>query len=205
MTQLGRLHVITDEVIQDRFDHVELARLALDGGADVIQYREKRPLSDRVRLAVVDVLAQLCADRGATLIVDDRADLAALVGAGLHVGSNDLPAERVRALVDGPIGVTANRLDMALDPGAVTANYLGVGPVFGTRSKGDRPPPTLGLDGLQAITQAVSVPVIAIGGITVERVPQVLAAGAYGIAVLGAVALARDPAAMTHAFADAFR
>ena len=203
MTTLGRLHVITDEVIQDRFDHLSLARLALDGGATVIQYREKRPLADRARLAVAESLARLCADRGATLIIDDRVDLAALVGAGLHVGPNDIPVDRASRLVSGPIGATANRLDMAREPEVAEATYLGCGPVYGTSSKGDRPPPTLGLDGLRAICAAVSQPVIAIGGLTVERVPEVIEAGAYGVAVLGAIALADDPAAMSARFVAA--
>ena len=197
---IGRLHVITDEVIQDRFDHVALARLAIDGGADVIQYREKRAIADRARFVVAEALARLCADRGVTLLVDDRADIAALVGAGLHVGANDLPVAAARRLVRGPIGATANRLDMALDPDAALADYLGAGPVFGTTSKGPRPPPALGLDGLRAIAAATPLPIIAIGGITVERVAALVGAGAHGIAVLGAVALADDPAAEVSRF-----
>lgn len=200
---IGRLHVITDEVIQDRFDHLSLARLAIDGGATVIQYREKRPLADRARLAVAESLAQLCADRGATLIIDDRADLAALVGVGLHVGPNDVPVDRARTLVRGPIGATANRLDRATDPELARADYLGCGPVFGTTSKGERPPPRLGLEALAGICDAVSLPVIAIGGLRVERVPEVLRAGAHGVAILGAIALAEDPAEMTARFVRA--
>lgn len=203
MTSLGRLHVITDEVIQDRFDHLSLARLALDGGARVIQYREKRALADRARLAVAESLAQLCADRGATLIVDDRVDLAAILGVGLHVGPNDIPVDRAALLVRGPIGATANRLDMATAPELRGATYLGCGPVYGTTSKGDRPPPSLGLEGLRAICAAVPQPVIAIGGITAERVAEVLGAGAHGVAVLGAIALAQDPAEATSRFVEA--
>jgi thiamine-phosphate pyrophosphorylase len=197
MTPLGRLHVITDEVIQDRFDHVALARLAIDGGADVIQYREKRPLPDRARLVVAEALARLCADRGVALIIDDRADLAAILGVGLHVGPNDLPVRAARRLVAGPIGATANRLDMARGPDVQGADYLGVGPVFGTTSKGPRPPPTLGLDGLRGIVAEAPCPVVAIGGITADNLADVLAAGAWGVAVLGAVALADDPTAAT--------
>jgi len=195
MSPIGRLHVITDEVIQDRFDHLTLARLAIDGGVDVIQYREKRPIADRARLVVAESLARLCADRGAQLLIDDRADIAAMVGAGLHVGPNDLPVHAARRIVSGPIGATANRLDMATDPEVARADYLGCGPIFGTTSKGLRPPPTLGLDGLRAIAGAVSIPIVAIGGVGASRIADLLAAGAHGVAVIGAVALAEDPAA----------
>jgi thiamine-phosphate pyrophosphorylase len=205
MRDLPRLHVLTDEVLQDRFDHVTLARLALEGGADAIQYREKRPISDRERLRVAEALAGLCARSGATLIIDDRPDVAALVGAGVHLGPADLPPPRVRPLVKGLLGATANDLGAALLMGTPDVDYLGCGPVYGTTSKGEAPPPRLGLDGLRAITDTVAQPVLAIGGLTPDRVPEVLAAGAAGIAVLGAVACAEDPGAATAAFAEALR
>ena len=195
--------MITDEVLQNRFDHVALARMALDGGADVVQYRDKRAVPDRERLRVAALIAQLCADAGAVLIVDDRADIAAAVGAGVHVGPSDLPVDVARRLAPGPVGATANNVEMALDPLVSTADYLGVGPVYGTTSKGAAPPPTLGLDGLRRVVAVSTVPVIAIGGITPEGVPAVLAAGAIGIAVLGHVCLAKDPAKATASFAVA--
>lgn len=197
--KVGRLHVITDEVLQDRFDHVTLARLALAGGADVIQYREKRPVPDRTRLHVAAAMAQICVDAGATLIVDDRADIAAAVGAGVHVGPTDLPVHVVRPLVEGPVGATANSLDVAIEIRG--ADYLGVGPVYGTTSKGQAPPPRLGVPGLAEIVGAVAAPVIAIGSITPDRVSEVLAAGAHGVAVLGGVCLAKDPTEATAAYA----
>ena len=198
---VGRLHVITDEVLQDRFDHVTLARLALAGGADVIQYREKRAVPDRVRLQVATAIAQLCADAAATLIVDDRADIARAVGAGVHVGPRDLPVRVVRELVRGPVGATVNDLERAEEPDVAAADYLGVGAVYATASKGAVPPPVLGLDGLRAVVRAVSLPVVAIGGITVERLPYVLEAGAHGVAVLGAVCLSKDPTEAAAAYA----
>jgi len=194
---LARLHVLTDQVLQDRFDHVTLARLALEGGADAIQYREKRAVPDAERLRVARGLAELCAEHGAQLIIDDRADLAALVGAGLHVGPRDLPVRAARELVSGVIGATANDLPAAHRVMDQAPDYLGCGPVFGTTSKGDAPPPMLGLSGLRAICQAVPVPVLAIGSVRADRVAAVIDAGAHGVAVLGAVCLDRDPAAAT--------
>ncbi|MFT7519554.1 MAG: thiamine-phosphate pyrophosphorylase, partial [Kiritimatiellia bacterium] len=79
--RIPRLHVITDEVLQTRFGHVELARLAIEGGADAIQYRDKRAVPDVERLRVANALAQLCSDAGVQLVIDDRADIASLVGA----------------------------------------------------------------------------------------------------------------------------
>lgn len=194
---LPRLHVITDEVLQDRFDHVTLGRLALEGGAGAIQYREKRPVDDRERLRVAEALARLCADHDALLVVDDRVDVAAAVGAAVHVGPRDLPPSVARRLGLTTVGATANTLQMALAEGVSGATYLGCGPVYGTTSKGADPPPTLGLDGLRAICAAVDLPVLAIGSLTPGRVRPVLDAGAHGIAVLGGVVLADDPAAAT--------
>lgn len=194
---IGRLHVLTDQVLQDRFDHVTLGRLALEGGADVIQYREKRAVPDLERLRVAEALAALCADHGGTLIIDDRPDLARVLGVGVHLGPRDLPVERVVDWVQGPVGGTANDRVRANDPVLRRADYLGVGPVFGTTSKGTSPPPRLGLVALREICASVHQPVIAIGGITAETVGQVVEAGAHGVAVLGAVCLADDPAAAT--------
>lgn len=202
---LPRLHVITDEVLQDRFDHVTLGRLALEGGAGAVQYREKRPVEDRERLRVAEALAQLCEDHGALLVVDDRVDIAAAVGAAVHVGPRDLPPRVARALGPSTIGATANTLAMALADEVRPATYLGCGPVYGTTSKGADPPPTLGLDGLRTICAAVSVPVLAIGSLTPERVAAVRAAGAHGIAVLGGVCLAGDPAEATARYAAALQ
>lgn len=196
---IGRLHVITDAHLQTRFDHVELARLALEGGADVIQYREKRAIPDKVRLRTAEAMKRACEGFGATLIIDDRADIAHLVGAGVHLGPKDLPIDRVRGWIEGPVGATANDVVRAMDPAIVPATYLGVGPVYGTQSKGADPPPRMGVPVFSEICAAVSQPVIAIGGIRVERVAEVLAAGAHGIAVLGAVVFADDPEAATFA------
>ena len=91
---LGRLHVITDEVVQSRYTHAELAALAVDGGADVVQFREKRPLTTRELIASASAVASACGGAGALLVVDDRVDVAAAVGApAVHLGRDDLPAQ----------------------------------------------------------------------------------------------------------------
>lgn len=201
----GRLHVITDETVQSRFSHLEIAVLAAEGGASTVQFREKRgwPTADLVR--VTRLMRERLAERGVRLIVNDRVDVAAVGEAdGVHLGPRDLDPEWARRLL-GPeavIGATANDLDRARVAERGPVGYLGVGPVYGTASKRD-PAPALGIDGLRRIVAAVEVPVVAIGNMTPERVPEVLAAGAHGVAVLSDVLRAADPVARVAAFAAA--
>jgi thiamine-phosphate pyrophosphorylase len=184
--RLGRLHVLVDSV--------ELAEAVLEGGAPTLQVRLKDG-SDRDRFATVAAIVSRCRDAGATCLVNDRADLAVAAGAdGVHVGADDLPVEAVRRVV-GPsalIGATAREPATALRLVEAGASYLGVGPVYATRTKDGLPPP-LGPAGVHAVASAVSVPVIGIAGITAGRVPEVLAAGAWGVAVIGAVVASDDP------------
>ena len=202
---LGRLHVITDEVLQSRYTHAELAQLALEGGADVIQFREKRPRTTRELMASASAVASACSGSGALLVVDDRVDVAAAIGApAVHLGRDDLPVEVARHLL-GPnvlIGGTANDLDEALEVAGTPVDYLGVGPVFGTASKAN-PAPTMGLELLGRIVNSCDQPVIAIGSITPERVADVLATGAHGVAVLSGVVGQADPSAATRMYRDA--
>jgi thiamine-phosphate pyrophosphorylase len=202
---LGRLHVITDVTLQTRFSHVELARLAAAGGADTVQFREKRPLTTRILVETAAAMRRALEGTGAELVVDDRADVALAAGVrAVHLGRDDLDVATARAIVGSAalIGGTANSLAEAVRAADADVDYLGVGPVFGTRSKAN-PAPPLGLDGFRAIVDAVRKPVIAIGGITADRVRSVLDAGAYGMAVLSAVVCEADPAEAARAFRGA--
>jgi thiamine-phosphate pyrophosphorylase len=185
-SSLGRLHVLVGSV--------ELAEAALEGGARTLQVRVKAG-TDRHRFETVLAIAERCRDAGATCLVNDRADFAVAAGAdGVHVGADDLPVSLVRRIV-GPaalVGATARDPLAAARLVEAGADYLGVGPVYATRSKDGLPAP-LGLDGLAAVAGAVGVPVIAIAGVTASRVPELLAAGAWGVAVIGAVADSDDP------------
>jgi thiamine-phosphate diphosphorylase len=195
--------VITDEVLQTRLSHAEAARLAIEGGADAIQYREKRPLTSRELVEAAGAVAAACRTANVTLIVDDRADVAMAVGAsGVHVGRNDItPGVARRLLGDGfLIGGTANSLDEASRVWATGVDYIGAGPVFGTASK-QGPAPQLGLEALRAIAAASPVPVIAIGNIKARDVASVLETGAYGVAVLSGVTCALDPVAAAREYA----
>lgn len=199
---VGRLHVVTDTDLQRRHSHADLARLAALGGADMVQFRQKRgPMRDR--WTALAAAAEACRTAGVALVVDDHADLALAVGAGVHVGQTDLPVAVARRLL-GPaavVGATASTVAEAVAAEADGATYIGFGPVFGTTSK-DNPAPAPGLDGLAAACASVQIPVVAIGGITLERVADVLGAGAWGIAVLSAIVCADDVTAATAAFAE---
>jgi thiamine-phosphate pyrophosphorylase len=203
--RLGRLHVITDEVLQTRYSHAEVAALAIRGGADTVQYREKRPRLTRELIEDAAAVKRACEDGGAACIVDDRADVAAAVEAqGLHLGRDDLPVSVARSLL-GPdvlIGGTANSLEEARRVWQHPIDYLGAGPIYGTRSKAN-PAPVLGIEHLKAIASECPVPVIAIGNITADRVAEVLEAGAHGVAVLSAITCADDPEAAARTFSEA--
>ena len=193
---LGRLHVITD--CRGGRDPLPAVRAALSDGAPVVQVRAKE-LSDRALYDLALRVREACDEAGAQCIVDDRPDVAvAVAAAGTHLGALDLPVAAAR-LVVGPdhlLGGTAREPisgQALIDDGA---SYLGVGPAYDTTSK-DGLPDAIGAAGIGAVAAAVDVPVIAIGGITAARVPELMAAGAWGVAVISAVSDAADPAAAT--------
>ena len=142
---------------------------------------------------------------GTGLIVDDRVQEARDSGSlGVHLGRNDMPAREARELLgpDAVIGVTANSLEEALSAAAGPVDYLGVGPVFATLSK-ENPAKALGLDGLRRIAEAVALPVVAIGGIHAGNAADVVKNGAFGVALLSAVACADDPETATRNIVEA--
>jgi thiamine-phosphate pyrophosphorylase len=201
----GALHVITDETLQDRFSHVDLARLAAEGGADVVQFREKRARSTRELVQIVRRMADVIAGTGARLTVDDRVDVALAVGVrAVHLGRDDLDVATARSMLgDGAvIGATVNSPSEAVSVARQRVDYLGVGPVFGTRSKA-HPAPALGLEGLRAIVRLTRRPVVAIGGVTADNAAEALAAGAHGVAVLSFAACSPDPAAAVRRLREA--
>ena len=202
---LGRLHVITDEVLQTRYSHAEIAAMATRGGAGAVQFREKRPRLTRDLVADAQAVLDACIANVASCIVEDRADVTAAVSAlGLHLGRDDLSPAVARRLL-GPdvlIGGTANSLAEAREVWQRPIDYLGVGPVYGTQSKAN-PAPVLGIEQLRAIVAECPVPVIAIGSITASRVAEVLEAGAHGVAVISAITCASDPEAAAREFAEA--
>ena len=199
MAPIARLHLITP----NSTDTSVAARtaLALAAGVSWVQIRVKGGC-DEDHLGFAQTIGALTVDRSGTCIVDDRVDIALAVGAaGVHLGIGDLPVAVARRVL-GPaaiIGATCRTPDdarRAVDDGA---SYLGVGPVYATTTKVGLPDP-IGLAGLRAVTAAVSLPVIAISGITAARVAEVLHAGAFGVAVVAAVYDAPDIGAEVAAF-----
>ena len=185
-----KLHVIAD--------CASLADKAFRGGAPAVQVRIKG-LSDAAVLAECQQIVASARRAQSVVIVNDRADIALAAGAdGVHGGADDLPVSDLRKLL-GPnrlVGGTARDPDTALRHQADGASYVGVGPVYATATKDGLPEP-LGPAGVEKVAAAVDIPVIAIAGITVDRVPELLDAGAHGVAVIGAVAHAADPIAAT--------
>ncbi len=194
MKSIGRFHLITDTVIQSRFSHVELARMAIKGGADTIQYRSKSG-STREMIDTAIKIKALCAEANVPLIINDRVDVAIASGAdGVHLGADDFPIPLARKLLgpDAIIGGSAGNIDEALRCHNDGADYIGSGPVYGTKTKSDAGN-AIGVETIRNLSVKIPIPVIAIGGITVNDVHELLAAGAYGVAVISAVCLGDDP------------
>lgn len=199
---IGQLHVITAALPAPEL----LARIeaVVRAGAPVVQLRTKQgDDAERLRLAVA--ARQRCVAGGATLVVNDRADIAlAAAAAGVHVGATDLPVVAARAVV-GPgrlVGATCRDPESARRAEAEGADYLGVGPAYATTTKTGLPD-ALGPAGVEAVADAVAVPVVAVGGVTAARVPALFDAGAVGVAVVGAVFAAPDPAVAVAELLDA--
>jgi len=198
MKRIGRLHVLTDVVLQSRFSHVDLARLAVAGGADTIQFRQKAG-STREMIEIARAMKQVCAQAGAAFIVNDRIDVALAAEAdGVHLGQDDFPIPLARKLLgpDKIVGGSAVTLAEAEKCLAEGADYVGFGPVFPTASKDDAGPAT-GLARLREVVLKVPLPIVGIGGIDSANAGQVLAAGAHGLAVISSVCCQEDPARAT--------
>ncbi len=197
MPHIGRLHLITDT--RPGRDALAVVAAGLAAGADTVQVRLPDDATDRFAYEFAARVLGLCREYGATCLVNDRLDVALAVGAdGGHVGADDLPVAAARRVL-GPralVGATAREPHAARQAVADGASYLGVGPVFATATKADLPEP-IGPAGVAAVAEAVPVPVIAIGGITAQRVPLLRDTWVYGIAVVGAVSEAADPCAAT--------
>lgn len=194
----GKLHVLTDTVLQDRFSHVELAQMAIEGGASVIQLRQKNGTT-REMILMASQIKQLCAERNVLFIVNDRIDVAMASEAdGVHLGQDDFPLSLARKLLgdDKIIGGSAGNLDEAMICLTGGADYVGVGPVYTTSSKMDAGPAG-GLDLLRNIVEKIPLPVIAIGGVDETNAADVMRAGAQGVAVISSVCCKTDPKAST--------
>jgi thiamine-phosphate pyrophosphorylase len=194
MKKIGRFHVLTDTILQTHLSHLELAELAIAGGADAIQFRQKSG-SSKEMIRVAGQLKDLCRRSGVTFIVNDRLDWAlASQVEGIHLGQEDFPIPLARKIMGEKIiiGGSAGTLEEARKCLQEGADYVGFGPVFPTTSKPDAAPAS-GLDLLERVVREIPLPIIAIGGITEENILRVMQTGAYGIAVISAVCCQKDP------------
>ena len=188
---LPRIHCITDFPCLER-ETLDLLAAVVAEGVDAVQVRAK-PLNDRELLAFTRQVLSRLGDTGARVIVNDRLDIALAAGAdGVHLGLDDLPVLDARRSAPPGflIGGTCRSPEHAEQARADGADYVGVGPVYPSTTKQGLPEP-IGMDTLRETAKVL--PAIAISGINAERVPEVMAAGAYGVAVAAAISRADRP------------
>ena len=183
----------------DRHSYLDSIRLALEGGCRWIQLRVKDATDDEV-LPLAQAAQRLCRDAGAKFIIDDRVELVReLYADGVHLGKNDMPICEARSIL-GPdfiIGGTANTFEDVKLHYESSADYIGCGPFRFTTTK-QKLAPVLGLEGYRGIVSKmraanINIPIVAIGGITEDDIPDLLATGITGIALSGTVLRADDP------------
>jgi thiamine-phosphate pyrophosphorylase len=204
-TSLQGVYLITDTQIQDQYSHVELADIAFKAGVQLVQYRDEQ-VTDRQARQEVQAIAALDSKEDSLLIVNDRMDLAMAGGAdGVHLGQDDLPIPVARELLGDEmvIGGTSSNLEEAKAVEEAGADYVALGHIYETSTKQKEYAPR-GLSTLRQVEQEVSVPLVAIGGITHNRAPEVIAAGADMLAVSSAICASAEPCKAASKFVDLF-
>ncbi|HZI94835.1 MAG TPA: thiamine phosphate synthase [Patescibacteria group bacterium] len=202
MLRLPCVYPITDRAVAAGRSHADLVELLCRGGARLIQMRDKSAPPDRRLLAESRAAVAAARRHGARLILNDRADVAALCGAhGVHLGDEDLPASAARALLgaDALIGVSTHSVDEAISAAREPVDYVALGPVFTTgHASVSRLP--LGVDAVARAAASIDLPLVAIGGIDLSRAREVLDAGAASVAVIGDIMSALDIPARVAAY-----
>lgn len=186
------LYAVTDRHWLEGRSLCDVVRQSLEGGVTFLQLREKELDEARFYEEAVQ-LQKLARAYGVPFVINDNVEIALRMDAdGVHVGQNDMEAGNVRALIgpDKILGVSAETVEQAIQAEQKGADYLGVGAVFPTGSKEDAA--TVSIDTLKAICQAVSIPVVAIGGITKENTPSLAGSGICGIAIISAIYAQKD-------------
>ena len=188
-----RLYAVTDRAwAADEDAFLAQVEDAVDGGATFVQLREKH-LNDEAFLAEAERFVALCRRKGVVSIINDNVEIAVRTSAdGVHVGQEDLEAGRARALLgpDRIIGVSAHNVEEALAAQAAGADYLGTGAAFVTGTKTDAKP--ISRETIRAVTAAVDIPVVAIGGISRDNVLELAGCGLDGVAVVSALFAQKD-------------
>ena len=199
---LPRLYVILDAALLT-IPETECARQLVDAGVRVLQYRHKEA-SSRELLENAKKLSLALVPLGVTFVVNDRADVAALAGAGgVHVGQEDLAVEDARAVV-GPerlVGVSTHNRAQFEQAAGTSADYIAVGPIFSTSTKSN-PDPVVGTEFIRQVRPLTDKPIVAIGGITLERAAEVVRAGADSVALISDILRARNPGERARQFIE---
>jgi len=190
----GRLCVITDTSVQKRYSHIEIARMAITGGADVIQFRDKSMPTEQL-IETAKKINKICSKAGVLFIVNDRADVALLANAdGVHLGIEDIPLKEARKLLgkNKIIGGTAHNIKEAKEAERNGADYIGFGHIYSTASKLKLTSP-VGTEKLKYAVKTINIPIFAIGGISLSNIEEIIKTGVYGAAVIGSVVKSTDP------------
>jgi len=199
---LPRLYVILDAALLT-IPETECARQLVDAGVRLLQYRNKAA-SSRELMETSRQLSGMLIPHGVTFVVNDRADAAALAGAGgVHLGQEDLSAEEARSVVgpDKLVGVSTHNHVQFEQAAATSADYIAVGPIFSTSTKAN-PDPVVGTEFIRQVRPLTDRPIVAIGGITLERAAEVVRAGADSVAVISDILRAPDPGARARQFIE---
>jgi thiamine-phosphate pyrophosphorylase len=199
------LYAIVDPAFCRGRDPLAIAEAVLEAGCAVLQLRAKHAIEAELETLARQMLS-LCRSAQVPLVINDRPELARRIGAaGVHLGQTDMPLEAARLLLGSEvaIGISTHDLRQARDAQARGADLIGYGPVFATRTKDVRDP-VVGVEGLREICQTLTIPVVAIGGITPENVALVARSGAAMAAAIGAICGADDPRAAAQRMHAAF-
>jgi thiamine-phosphate pyrophosphorylase len=167
-------------------DHVKIAREACEGGAKVVQYRDKTSTKQEM-LKIADRIREITIEFDSLFIVNDFIDIALMSGAdGVHLGQDDVPLFRARKITpdDFIIGISTHSLEQAIDEEKAGADYIGIGPVFGTPTKEEYNP--IGLSCVREVLRSVSIPVVAIGGIDIGTIKELVEIGVQNVAMVRA-------------------
>jgi thiamine-phosphate pyrophosphorylase len=194
-----RIVAITDDAEDRRANLVDRVAAAVRGGATSVQVR----LKSATPREVVEITRAIMIRTSVPVIVNDRADIALAAGAaGVHVGEADLPVAAIRRFAPADFIIGASLGTDAELANAKGADYVGIGPVFGSDSKSDAGG-AIGVDGFERLAAMVEVPALAVGGITADRALQITVHGAVGVAVINSIFRAADPELATRQIADA--
>jgi thiamine-phosphate pyrophosphorylase len=188
------LYLVTDRGLSRGRPTLEIIKAAVNGGATVVQLREK-DCSTREFIEQALAIKEFLKDHGVPLIINDRVDVAQAVKAdGVHLGQTDMPLGLAKNILGDSmiIGISAESLQDAIEAEKGGADYLGVSPIYTTPTKTDTAPP-LGLEGLREIRKAVRIPLVGIGGLNRDNAGEVIRNGADGVAVVSAIVAADDP------------